>query len=55
MDTYTIILDDLELDTLSGYLGQILDTDPDMVIAGIYNKLQAHIDPYGVMEWSNDV
>jgi hypothetical protein len=26
-----------------------------MVIAGIYNKLQAHIDPYGVMEWGNDV
>ena len=53
MNTYTIELTEVELEILSSYLAEITYTNNDIFINGIYNKLQEHIDPYGVMGLDN--
>ena len=38
-----LILSPLEVDTLRGYLGEILDTDSNEVIIGIYEALSKEL------------
>jgi hypothetical protein len=54
MNTYTIELTEIELEVLNGYLAEITYRDNDIFINAIYNKLQEHIDPYGVAGLENN-